>query len=177
MSVNAGLAYGKFLAADEVVHHPSLPLYVIGRWHGRQVATGDASAGTVQASLRPENLPPGYPQDFFFTVYNLLVSGPVGAGVIHGLDAYSDDWEGTANQRMAAQIIAADTATENLPSPASIPFWLAWLIRYTQGGDIGALKVTWLTNVNTGAYLFHASGLVLMAHAIMPDFLKRLIGR
>jgi len=180
MAVNAGLASGVFVASDEVYHHPVLPLYVVGRWFGRQVATGDATGGTVQASIYPGLLPQEYPKDYFFTIYNLLAQGAVGSGDTHQIDGYSDDWIGPANQRMSAQVAAGDTATENLITPSSIPFWLSWLIRRCEnpdGSQLGALKFTWVTNVDAGAYVFHASGLVLVTRVAMLDMLKSMIVR
>ncbi len=179
MAVNAGLAYGKFIPAYRVHRHPVLPLYVIGRWHGRQTATGDGSGGTVQASLCPENLPSGYPQDFFFTVYQLLLKGAAVSGDQHTLDGYSDDWIAAANARTVCQITGADSpGSENLPSSSSIPFWLSWVLRRVVdpgGNQVGAIKATWETNVNLGAYILGAEGLVLMDGHILPDFIKRLV--
>ena len=110
----------------------------------------------------------------------LNIKGPIGAGALHKLDGYSDDWIGAANQRASSQIVGSDDTVENLPNASSIPFWLSWALRRVVdpgGNQLGSLKVTWVTNVNLGAYVFQASGLVLLDHRIMPDFLRRLIVR
>jgi hypothetical protein len=180
MAVNAGLIKGKFIPTDEVFHHPTLPLYVIGRWHGYSYIAGDATAGSVQAQLCPEDLPAGYPQDFYFTVYQLELSGPVGAGALHRLSTYNDDYQGGAGLPIDCLITGKETATENLPDPASIPFWLSWVIHrnYPAGlTQAGQLAMTWFTNVNLGAYIIAAAGLVLMNHVIMPGIVKNRIVR
>jgi hypothetical protein len=164
----------------EIYHHPVLPLYVIGRWFGAAGVTGDGSGGTVTAKLAPA-LPAYYPDDFYFTLLNLQVMGPDLCGDQHELVGNYDDWLAMGDPMSVSMLIeGVDQGSYNLPSKATIPLWLSWLLHRvnqpTSGGS-GDIESIWETNVNGESYKLGASGLILADLDVLSDALVRRIVR
>jgi hypothetical protein len=121
----------------------------------------------------------GWSQDWFFTLYQMLLYWPTSGAV--ELRAYSDDWDGSLNQEYVASIGTQSSVDgKKVPSPSTFPVWKEWVLRRVDdpaGAQIGSITAAFVENVNTEVYKFHGSGLVLQNELLLPDFARRnLIG-